>query len=186
MRKKIIRFIGVLSITMAFFLTGCGNNSSNNDVENNETGTSYSVIIESSEYTLSIKSSELGHPSNGSVFSTYVDIDDKIYDGKKYSVSYDVSYYDLKEVNPRVDYSDFDTYPEVKINDKVFKYTIDSSTINLIYQPSNMDCYLLIKVSVFSCYDDNGNSFNGTFNISVDDLLLDKVKGTINFEIEKK
>ena len=182
------------------------NNNSNNEVNknddhnnngyyeesNHDTGSFYKFGYCSIDYCVSINSSKTGHPSSGFTFVASAEINEKEYDNEKYKVSYDVGYSEIYKYNAKKDYNDIDTYPTVTINDKVFKYKKDNTSILLIYQPEDIECYITITVSIGYVFEKNGdyayypggNFPEGKYVISIDDVTNNNIAGIINFEFE--
>ena len=171
--KKSLKLI-LLLVIVIIFVIGCKNNKNDTDISN-------STIIKSKNYVLSIHSSKVGHQSKENAFSATV----KVHNKKKYHAWYNIDYSHIKEHKAKLDYPNIKKYKKIKINNKKFRYKINSSSINLIYQPNNMNCYIKIKVSLAVIYNKNGESVKA-FNISTKDLSLKEIANTINFDIKKK
>ena len=172
----------VLLLSSIFVITGC-NNSSNNE---GETGCFKKSEFGNSKYTVSIDSINCGNPSGNNLFNVSTESVSREYNGKKYKVYYNISFIEIYNHKANNDYSDINSYKEISINNKKFKYIINqNNTISLIYEPANIDCYMLLSVST-SVFDENGNMADDDYNISIDDLQNNQVTGTINFEFKEK
>ena len=175
--KKSLKLI-LLLVIVIIFVIGCKNNKNDTDISNN-------TIIKSKNYVLSIHSSKVGHQSKENAFSATIKVNNKVHNKKKYHAWYNIDYSHIIEHKAKLDYPNIKKYKKIRINNKKFRYTINSSSINLIYQPNNMNCYITVKVSLAVIYNKNGESVKA-FNISIKDLSLKEIANTINFDIKKK
>ena len=180
MKRRYVCLFSFVSLLLVICLTGC------RIEKRNETGSFNKMTSESNNYVITIDSSELGHPDQGYVFTTSTKVENKEYNGQKYSVRYRIDYAKIVENKANQDYPNFDKYSQVEINGKKFRYFTDSNTMTLIYQPNDLDCYVNIMVSLTDVYDANGNAVDSPFIISEEDLQSKEIKGVINFELKKK
>ena len=129
------------------------------------------------DYEITIETQKEGHPSNGSIFSTYCDIKNE-----NSSVNIDYYFY-LKDVEK--DVFNYSKYEDIKIGKNKFKYNIDTSknTITLYYK-NNQNSYLEIVLKGGLKFDESGSTIG---NLNMDEKILksDYIEDEIIFEINK-
>ena len=171
----------ILIVSLLFIVTGCNSNKTDEE----QTGCFNKSEFGNNKYTVSIDSINCGHPSSDNLFSISTKAVSKQYKGKKYNIYYHINFVEIYDYKAKNDYSNIDSYKEITINNKKFKYIINENNINLIYEPSGMDCYLLISVST-TIFNEKGDMADNELKISIDDLNNEQIKGTINFELNRK
>lgn len=157
-RKNIIIIIIVVISMLGGIIVLKGNSTI---MESRNTGAFTEMKYYGTDYIIEINSSEVGHPSGDSIFSTF------------YNYEYDISYY-LIEENINLDYPQINEYEKIRINNKEFYYSNNKEQyLDLLYK---IDQSNYLKVAITSL--NNREVFEG---------ILDNkdLQAIINFNVRK-
>ena len=179
-KKLIIIILSVIAIILAgvsvWLLFFKGDNSSG---EEPATGSFYNSKVTTNGYTIEINSTESGHPSGDSIFSTSYRIENS--DETKYVYSVDYKGIELYDNGvPTVSHEGY-----VTINNKKFGYYLDNNSAELYYALPNNAGVLIIEVRGSICFDKDGNTAKFLPPVTEETLKSKELAGIINFEVTK-
>lgn len=197
MKKNIIKIAICIVLTIIIGIVGIGAVSDNGrlyptmevaDLSNSiekyeinkeefETGAFSESITYIGEYMVKINSNQKGHPSNGSIFSTYCTLKEKNVD-----INLDYFFYTKSVEKDVVNYLSFD---KIKINKKEYRYSINTASNYItLYYKNNESSYMKIVLKSGFVYDELGTKLG---LMRMDKSILDSkdIKNEISFEIKK-
>lgn len=151
--------------------------------EEEATGSFYNSTVTTNGYKININSTESGHPSGDSIFSTDFKIKKSDNSTNYYSVDYlGVELYSSNSV-PTVEYPNY-----VTINGKKFGYYLNNmeTLVKLYYELPDKNGNIVIQVNGSNCFDANGNQAKCLAPITENVLKSSELAGIINFTVEKE